>query len=126
VTIAFSTTLITIKRAELATESDRDPWERDDPDTEETDESGPGEIDTLATGVRADISINQGRSGGPGDTQTIEFLLICDPTELSFRDLVIDESTGQQYSVQWANPTGTLGFEHVQAGLKSVTGFGNE
>ena len=113
-TIALATTTIQVRRP--ADSSDVDPWEREDAPASES----------LASGVRADISINTGRSHGPGDTQTLEFLLICDPTALTFHDQVIDEKTGQLYDVQWVHPTpGTPGLEHIQAGLKTVTGPGN-
>jgi hypothetical protein len=118
--LALYTTTITVHRTALEDVSGRDPWEPDtpiDPAPEET---------TIATQVPADISLNLGRSGGPGDTETVEFQLLCDPTDLSFRDTVSDDTTGAVYEVQWATLTpGLPGFEHVQAGLKQVSGFGN-
>jgi hypothetical protein len=115
VSIAIATTSITVQRGDDL--SDVDPWERNPTD--------PGRQD-IATGVPADIGINTGRSGGPGDTQTLEFILACDPTDLTFRDTVIDERTGASYQVQWAtlNP-GLPGLEHITAGLVQVTGYGN-
>jgi hypothetical protein len=118
--LALYTTTISIVRVPILEESGRDPWEPDTPD------SPAPEGETIATLVPADISLNLGRSGGPGDTETVEFMLICDPTDLSFRDRVVDDTTGAEYEVQWASLTpGLPGFEHVQAGLKQVSGFGN-
>jgi hypothetical protein len=115
--LALYTTTISVKRADLVDVSETEPWEPDTPTPTAS---------TIATAVGADISLNLGRSGTPGDTETIEYMLICDPTDLSFRDLVIDEATGAEYEVTWATLTpGLPGFEHVQAGLKQVTGFGN-
>lgn len=123
VAIAVHTTTISIKRSPTGSVSERDPWERT------SNVAALPAPATIASGVRADISIGRGsgRSGGPGDTETIEFSLVCDPTDLSYSDLVVDERTGTTYAVAWAmDYPGFPGLEHVTAGLRTVTGFGND
>jgi len=112
--LPLATTTISVTRR--VDRSDEDPWDRDE---------GP-QPTVIASGVPADISLNMARSGSPGDTETREFMLACDRTDLTFRDTVTDEKTGEVYEVTWAtlNP-GLPGFEHIQAGLRQVSGFGN-
>lgn len=113
--IALATTTISVLRG--ADASDIDPWERS---------AAATAPEIIATRVRADIAVNGGRSGGPGDTETVEFLMICDPTDLNFRDTIADDKTGETYEVQWTKLLPALpGLEHIQAGLKQVKGFGN-
>jgi hypothetical protein len=73
-TMVLASTTISVRR--VPDQSGSDPWDRDVPDPQPQ---------TIATEVPADISINMGRSAGPGDTQTLEFMLVCDPTDLTFR-----------------------------------------
>lgn len=126
-TLALSTTTISVQRTDLTEDSETDPWERDDPDTPTEDESVPSQPEIIASEIPADIGFPVGRAGGPGQTETLEFPLACDPTDLTFRDTVVDEKTGQVYEVQWSTlVSGLPGFEHMVAGLKMVTGPGNE
>lgn len=110
-----TTTISVVRGADL---SDVDPWDR-------TPTAG-GE--TIAAGVRAVIDSPSGQEGGPGDTETLQFTLMCDPTDVTFRDTIVDETTGESYQVVWTKlvpaPPGS-DLDHVQAGLKQVTGFGN-
>src|SRR5215207_676030 len=98
--IATATTKITVKRSDQIDVSDTDPWERS---SEETPLDPPL---ILATGVRAALDIGPflraATSGAPGDTETLEVLLSCDPTDLKYHDLVLDETTGQEWDVVWA------------------------
>lgn len=113
-TISLSTTTISVKRP---SNTERDQW----------DETPEDPSNLIASGVRATIKVNfqTARSGGPGDTETVEFLLMCDPTDLTYNDIVVDEATDTEYEVTWALTTpGVAGLGHTQAGLKTVTGFG--
>ena len=82
-----------MKRSDLIDVSDTDPWER----STEADPLDPPVI--LATGVRATLNIapffRSASSGEPGDTETLQALMTCDPTDLKYHDLVVDETTGQ-------------------------------
>jgi hypothetical protein len=126
--IPVATTTITIKRVEAldpdSPDTEVDPWEYD-PDA-------PAETETerqyvLDSNVRAVISTRPGRSGSPGDTETVVFELVCDPTDLTHKDVVVDEISEERYEVLWAQSTpGIAGLAHVRAGLVMVTGPGNE
>jgi hypothetical protein len=122
--ISLPTTKITVKRSDQIDVSDTDPWERS---SEETPLDPPF---ILATGVRAALNVTpffrSARSEAPGDTETVEALLMCDPTELSFHDLVQDETTGQEWDVVWVfHQAGVAGTGHTQAKLRAVTGLAN-
>jgi hypothetical protein len=123
--IAVATTKITVKRADNIDVSDTDPWER----STESAPLGPPLI--IATGVRAALDISQfvrsGGSGPPGDTETLSILMSCDPTDLNFRDVVLDETTGIEYAVEWAfQQSGLAGLGLTMAKLRTVTGLANE
>lgn len=123
--IANPTTKITIKRSDQIDVSDTDPWERS------TNSTPLGPPFILATGVRAALNVTpflrSAASGDPGDTESVEALLTCDPTDLTFHDLVLDETTGQEWDVIWTfHQPGIAGTSHVQAKLRAVTGLANE
>jgi hypothetical protein len=122
--ISLATTKITVKRSDQIDVSDTDPWER----LTEASPLDPPLI--LATGVRASLNIGPfnraASSGEPGDTETLYALMTCDPTDLTFHDLVLDETTGQTWDVVWVFvQPGIAGTGHVQAKLKVVTGLAN-
>lgn len=112
--IPIATTTIAVVRG--ADPSNTDPWDPVSPGT------------TVASGVRAVIDAPSGSEAGPGDTETILFTLFCDTADVKFSDSVRDEQTGETYRVVWAKhvpaPPG-VGLDHVQAGLKQVSGFGD-
>ena len=123
-TIALATTKITVKRSDQIDVSDSDPWER----SSEAAALDPPLI--LATGVRAALNVTpffrSAREEAPGETETVEALLTCDPTDISFHDLVEDETTGQEWDVVWVfHQAGIAGMGHVQAKLRAVTGLAN-
>jgi hypothetical protein len=123
--IATATTKITIKRLDNIDVSDTDPWER----SSEATPLDPPFI--IATGVRAALDIEPFiRSAGseaPGDTETVSILMSCDPTDMNFRDLVLDETTGVEYEVIWVfQQPGHAGLGLTQAKLRTVTGLANE
>lgn len=123
-TIALATTKITVKRSDQIDVSQTDPWERS---TEEEPLEPPL---ILATGIRATLNVapffRSASSGEPGDTEKVDALLTCDPTDLTFHDLVLDETTGQEWDVVWVfHQSGIAGTGHIQAKLRAVTGFAN-
>jgi hypothetical protein len=124
VTIALATTRITVKRLDQIDVSETDPWER----STEADPLDPPFI--VAAGIRAALNVapffRSAGSGEPGDTETVDALLMCDPVDLKYHDLVFDEKTGREWDVVWTfEQSGVAGTDHVQAKLRAVTGFGN-
>jgi hypothetical protein len=123
--IATATTKITVKRPDNIDVSDTDPWERS---SEATPLDAPL---IIATDIRAALDIEpfirSGRSDAPGDTETLSILMSCDPVDLNFRDLVLDQETGITYEVEWVfQQPGHSGLGLTQAKLRSVTGLANE
>lgn len=120
-TLPIATTTISV--IEPTTSSTEDPL------GEGYDEEVDGNVDhhdetTKATGVRAVISAGgaRGRNVG-GDSEEATFSLVCDPTDLTFSDIVVDEMTGQRYEVAWAVETpGVAGLGHMQAGITTSKG----
>lgn len=126
--IPVSTTTITVERREQAIsgqpeEADQDPW-----DTGYFDAPAPTSFETVAEGVRAVIAVGggqyAGREVGPGTSEAVNFTLSCDPTDLSYLDEVIDETTGQRYSVEWSitNPGIAGKLSSTKAGLSTRKG----
>jgi hypothetical protein len=116
VSIPVATHTISIQRPQ-ATDLGEDIWER----------SPAGDpAPTVASNIRANIEPNRLQAAGPGETQTAALIMSCDPCDLTFRDLITDQ-TGQTYAVEWAiKVPGLPGLAHIQAGLNYVTGFGND
>jgi hypothetical protein len=114
VTTPVATTTITIKRAP----------DRSNIDPEDYD---PSDFAEVAVGIRAIIDASRAYSGtapGPGDREQVTFSLLCDPTDLRYLDVVIDERTSQEYAVSWAVHTpGVAGYlASVLAGLTTTKG----
>lgn len=106
--IPVSTTTITVKR--VAEDADRDPY----------DEAPSPSV--IAKGVRAVISSPTGserRAGGSQENSS--FRLNCDPVDLTHDCTVLDEVTGESYTVVWAKQREGLGLDHVVAELEQVT-----
>lgn len=77
----------------------------------------------IATGVRAHISSPGGSEQVAGASQeVVEFRMGCDPTALKNTHIVLDETTGVTYSVSWVMHRYGLELDHVEAGLRTVTG----
>lgn len=107
--VPIATTTIAVLR--VPTDVSRDPYDAQ-PDPE-----------TVVSGVRAHVSSPSGRERVAGGSQeVVEFRLACDPTDLRHTDRVQDEQSGATYEVVWARPRQGLGLDHVEAGLKQVTG----
>lgn len=117
-TIPIASTTVTIYAPGVG---DLDPLSDgyDDPDV------GVADPVARATGVRAVISAGgaRGNSGVSGEGQELNFSLVCDPTTLDYRDTVLDEVTGQRFTVEWVVETPGIGdLGHMQAGLRSAEG----
>ncbi|MBM3679152.1 MAG: hypothetical protein FJW96_14955 [Actinobacteria bacterium] len=107
--IPLATTTIAVLR--VPADASRDPY---DPQPEP---------ETVASGIRAHISSPSGRERTAGGSQeVVEFRLACDPTDLRHTDRVQDEQSDAVYEVIWARPRQGHGLDHVEAGLKQVTG----
>lgn len=93
-----------------------------DPDVDPLESQGAPVV--VATGVRAHISTSRGREApaGGGSQEIVYFRLSCDTVDLSRYDTVIDEKTGEVYDVEWARERLGFGLEHIQAGLKQISG----
>ena len=79
--------------------------------------------EVIASGIRAHISTPRGREQTAGGSQeVVEFRLSCDPVDLRHTDRVRDEQADALYEVTWARTRKGLGLDHVEAGLKQVTG----
>lgn len=110
--IPIATTTVTVLRP-AALGADEDPY----------DEAlvEPAEV---AAGVRANIAIAAGREDTTGRAarEAVTFRLRCDPADIANRDLIVDDTTGEQYAVVWARQRVTgLGLDHVVADLEQVT-----
>ena len=107
--ILLATTQISVLR--VAADSARDPYDA---------QPAPA---VLASGVRAHISTPNGREQTAGGSQeVVEFRLSCDPVDLRHTDQVQDKQTDALYEVTWARLRQGLGLDHVEAGLKQVSG----
>jgi hypothetical protein len=109
--IPIATTTVTVLRPDELGASD-DPYD-------ETEEE-PTEV---ATGVRANIAIADGREEltGRSEVDDIRFRLRCDPADIAGGDTILDETTGDTYSVVWARSRTTgLGLDHVVADLRQT------
>ena len=79
--------------------------------------------EVIASRIRAHLSSPSGRERTVGGSQeVVEFRLSCDPVDLRHTDQVQDEQTDAVYEVTWARIRQGLGLDHVEAGLKQVTG----
>lgn len=118
--IPISTTTIKVEHPDAAVDDVQDP----DGAGYGTPSDIPNQWTTTATGVRAVISPTGGRSGPPGDTQVVDFMLVCDPIVLRHTARVTDEATGRVFSVDWTDTTdGVANLGHTRAGLTTVTGM---
>lgn len=95
------------------------------PESDQYDEpyggSDLGSRTAVATGVRAVIDRPTGREQVAGGEQSqVSLALICDPCDITYRDLVRDEKTGTVYKVMWVLNYGTSA--HVEGGIQIVEG----
>jgi hypothetical protein len=101
VTIPVATTRISVLRS-----PDRSGVDPDD--------YTPEDFTVLSSGIRAVISVSGAYSGsgpGTGDHESVQATLICDPTDLQYLDQVVDDVTGDRYTVDWCfNSPGIAGY----------------
>lgn len=77
-------------------------------------------------GTRAHIGQPSGRAPErAGQQETVDAVLHVDTTvELAQHDDVADAATGTAWRVIWARRRQGLGLDHVEAGIRRVTGVG--
>jgi hypothetical protein len=126
--IPLASTTITVERREQPDEAqpaeqDQDPW-----DTGYSDEPTETVYKPIAEGVRAVISVGggqlAGREVGPGVSEVVSWSLICDPTDLTYLDQVVDEYDGTRYLVEFAITSPGIGgkLSSTRAGLSTRKG----
>lgn len=109
--VPLATTTVTVR--EVPADPNRDPYD-----------AAPAAV-TVASGVRAHISTSSGREQVAGGSQeVVTFRLSCDPFDggLSHQATVEDEQTGEVYEVVWSVARFGIGLDHIQAGLRQVSG----
>lgn len=117
--IPISNTLITVERpADL---SNVEPWGGDaipDPTVAAED---------VRAVINVSVSLVAGATG-PGDSESVRFTLLCDPVDLNYQDVVLDQVTGTRYAVTWAVQSPGIGGQlaSTKAGLTTYQGFGQE
>lgn len=75
----------------------------------------------VASGVRAHIGSQGGTEVRRGGAQeTVTWRLDADPVDLRHGDQVLDERTGDTFTVDSARLRTGLGWDHVEAGLRQV------
>ncbi len=83
---------------------------------ESTDSSEDGySRHTVASGVRAHLG-----SPKPRTTGGIDLSLSCDPVDLGAGDIVLDETTGIEYKVDWAYTRDHSLIPHTVARLSAM------
>lgn len=113
--ITLATTTVTVQR-EASSVATTDAWDAAD------EEAAPPEV--IASGLPAHLGDIAGASaGGPANEMTVKRKLLADPADIRKDDVVIDESTGEQWNVAWATNRGGLpGLEHVVGEVSRVEG----
>ena len=88
------------------------------PISEDPDDNTPQS--TLATGVRASITLPSFIRESADTSQVDMYALRCDPTDINRYDTVIDESNGDEYSVERVGPSKPImfGLQHTMAYIK--------
>lgn len=107
--IPLSTTTVTILRTPVEDSYD-EPYSGND--TSSRVEAGKN--------IRAVIdrpSSDKERTAG-GEQSTVDLWLVCDPCDLTYLDLIRDDTTGQTYRVTFVVNYGV----HVEAGLRVTEG----
>lgn len=81
------------------------------------------EQEVVVEGVRAHISTGAGaqRPQGQGTQEIVIFRMACDPCDVQHGDTV-EDAAGEQYEVVWARRRRGLGLDHMQVGMRQVSG----
>ncbi len=98
-----------------------------DPDAEGYDNDPLPEPETLATGVRASITLPTGVRNNPDTDEVVAYAFRCDPitADVTRFDTVLDETTGIEYKVasaQQSHPT-AFGLNHITGRLYVTKGI---
>lgn len=108
-TLRLGTTTVTVRRAtRVAGSDDHDP---------------PGVPADIATGVRAHFDQPTGdEATGSGSRSRVDRILLCDVTDLTHTDAVVDETTGATWAVEWVDQVTHPYLAHLRAGVARVQG----
>lgn len=109
--IPLATTTITVQRTALLATAD--PYD-----------AVTAAPETVASGVRAHLSAPGGfeTQGGQSAQEDVTWRLSCDPCEINSECVVVDDTTGDTFEIEWARLRTGLGLDHVEAGLRQVSG----
>lgn len=109
--IPLATTTITVERTILLATDD--PYD--------TATANP---ETVASGVRAHLSSPGGLElqRGQSAQEDVVWRLACDPCDLTHDCVIVDDATGDRFEIEWARLRTGLGIDHIEAGLRQVTG----
>jgi len=109
VTLPLATTTITVKRPAAG----GDPYEA-------------ASVSTVVSGVRAHIGSPSGRERIVGGSkETLDAGLDCDVCDIAHTDSVTDATTGEVFEVVWVQRRVGLGLDHMEGGLRRVSGGSN-
>lgn len=100
--VLLATTSISVLRRAADSDDTEGDTGYDDPYDEEQG-TGSSQYLPVQTSVRADISSPSGsqlRQAG-GSTFTADAFLIADVCDLRLEDVILDERTGERYSISW-------------------------
>lgn len=105
-TLPLSTTTVTVRRPA----SGGDPYE-------------DAAMTTVVAGLPAHIGSPSGRERiVAGSKETLDASLDTDPADIRHVDRIFDDVTGDQWEVVWAQARRGFGLDHVEGGLRRVTG----
>lgn len=82
---------------------------------------------TVATGVRAHIGSPSGNDAHLGGDKEVITAVCYVPagTDVVRSDRITDDANGATYAVVWSTRRRGLGLDHLQVGLRAVTGAAN-
>lgn len=83
--------------------------------------------DSAAPGVGAPVltripAVFARPSGADVGASRVDARLLCDPVALSQRNVVVDETTFERWSVAWVDHRYGLGVDHTVAGVNRIRG----
>lgn len=122
--IPIATTTIRVERPlSVSTPAEEDPYGEGYDDEAGGDTNDWGKSVVVASGVRATIGQPGGSEINAGGSQSVVTHKVnCDPCDMTYLDVVVDESTGERFDVVWSKSVTGLGLDHVTATLKMTAG----
>lgn len=76
-----------------------------------------------AAHVRAHIGSPNGRERiVGGQKETLDAALDCDPCAITHLNRIVDDVTGERFEVVWIKSRQGLGLDHMEGGLRRVSG----